>query len=108
MRHAYACESMPRRIDGAAIIFQQVPGLGPSGGRFFETVAVLLVAKGGNFEVRKLGSETVETTETWKQLRLESTDITQLSEACEKCIKPNTLFYFLRNMTAIDALIHQL
>jgi hypothetical protein len=88
----------------AADVFQQTPGLEATAGLFFEAVAPRWLAEGGKFKVRKLDGTGVEVEEEWSKLTVvDTTNLTQLSDACVQCVDPNSMYLFLRKMTGIDA-----
>eukprot|EP01033_Poteriospumella_lacustris_P010765 gene10765-7657_t len=88
----------------AAAVFQQTPGLEPTAGLFFEAVAPRWLAEGGKFKVRKLDGTGVEVEEEFSKLTVvDTTHLTQLSDACVQCVDPNSIYLFLRKMTGIDA-----
>jgi len=90
----------------AAAVFQQTPGLEITAGRFFEALAPVWLAKGGEYKVRKLDGKLIEIKETWPKLTLvNATHIKQLSEALKTCTSPETMCLFLRDMVLIDACV---
>ena len=88
----------------ASDVFQRIPALEPTAGKFFEAVAPRWLAEGGKFKVRKLDGTGVEVEEEWSKLTVvDAANFTQLSDACVQCVDTNSMYLFMRKMEGIDA-----
>jgi len=73
----------------AAAVFQTLP----DSGRYFESVAPGLIARGGKYSVRKLDETAQKCEEEWPQLKMiYGREVTELSDALVRCNDPSEMY----------------
>lgn len=90
----------------AATVFQDTPGLEATAGMFFQSVAPLILAKGGTFRVRELSDDgqCEEYDLQWPTLNnVYRRNISTVSEVFNECTDGNTQYCFPEKMAGFDA-----